>query len=230
MVKHLAIQMDGNRRWAKNNGLELFLGHYHGVNSIQVAVDFCISNKIPFLSLWALSIDNYLKRSRSELDYLYDLLIKKSEENLDQYIQKNVKVKFIGDRDLFPARVIPTIDKVEDRTKDFNALQLNILFCYSGKQEIISGIKKIMEKIKLNELNQNDITVDNFSDYLWFKDVPDPDICVKTGGNKRLSNFILYQSTFSELFFLDCLWPDIKDFHLNQILNEFKDRKRNFGA
>lgn len=230
MVNHLAMQMDGNRRWAKKNGLDSFLGHYHGVKSIEISVDFCLNKNIPYLSLWALSIDNYMKRSKAELNYLYDLLIKKSKENLDQYIKKEVKVRFIGDKSLFPESVIPVINEIEHKTKNFTKLNLNILFCYSGKQEIIAGLKTVINKIKNNEITQDDVTVQNFSDFLWLSGVPDPDILVKTGGNKRLSNFILYQSTYSELYFLDCLWPDLKPNDLENILMDFNNRQRNFGV
>ena len=203
MIKHLAIQMDGNRRWAQKNKLNTFLGHYHGVDAAQNAIKFCLEKKIPFLSLWALSIENYFKRSKSELDYLFNLLITKTEENLEKYIKEKVKVKFIGDRTLFPNFVIPTIEKIEGETKNFERMQLNILFCYAGKQEIVAGLKNIVSKVLKNEILIESINEQNFNDFLWLAGVPDPDIIIKTGGNQRLSNFMLFQCAYSELFFLD---------------------------
>jgi undecaprenyl diphosphate synthase len=230
MIKHLAIIMDGNRRWAKKNGLDAYLGHLHGTEAAKRTVDFCLEKNIPYLSLWVLSTENYFKRSKTELDYLFNLLVKKIEENLDQYKEKKVRVRFIGDKSLYPASVLTSCQKVEDQTKDLNKMQLNILFCYGGRQEIIAGVKNIVNKINAGQIKIEDVNDQNFSNYLWLSDTPEPDIVIRTGDHQRISNFILYQSAYSELYFLDCLWPDFKNSHLQEVLEQFNHRKRNFGA
>lgn len=230
MIKHLAIVMDGNRRWAKKNHLKTFLGHLNGTEAAKKAINFCLEKNIPYLSLWALSTENFFKRSSEELDYLFKLLIQKNEEALNLYKEKNIKVKFVGDKFLYPPEVLKSCQKVESQTKDYNKMQLNILLCYGGRQEIIAGVKNILNKINSGQISINDLNEQNFSDYLWLSDTPEPDIIIRTGNHQRMSNFILYQSSYSELYFLEDLWPDINENRLQEILNQFNKRQRNFGA
>lgn len=229
MVSHIAIQMDGNRRWAKQNGYESYIGHYYGAQTAQKAIEFCLNNNIPHLSLYTLSIEN-LKRSQEEKSYIFNLLISLTEKYLSEYISKGVKIKFIGNRSLSPANVIEMCNKIEEKTKDLNKLQVNLLFCYGSRQEILDATKKIAAKVASGELSEMEITDELFAKYLWTNESPEPDIIIIPGGKKRISNFLLYQSAYSEYFFLDYMWPDIKELHLEDVVNQFKTRKRNFGV
>jgi undecaprenyl diphosphate synthase len=229
MVKHLAFIMDGNRRWAKNNSLDSYLGHYHGAQAAQRAVEFCLKENIKYLSLYTFSLEN-LKRTEQEKAYIFNLLIQETESKLEEYIQKGIRVKFIGDRLLFPESVLPTCAKIEQQTAHLNNLQVNLLFCYGARQEILDCVKRIVQKIKSGEISEDQVTDDLFSKLLWTNGTPEPDLIIRSGGQQRLSNFLLYQSAYSEFYFLDCLWPDVQMHHFEQALNQFKNCKRNFGV
>lgn len=228
-MKHLACIMDGNRRWAKQHKLESLMGHRRGAESIQRVIDFCLNNGINYLSLYTFSIENF-NRSKKECTYLFNLISTEAKNRLSDFIEHKIRVRFIGDRSLFPESVKPTINEVEVETKHFDTLQLNFLFCYGSRQEIIGGIKSLVKKIKEGLISEEDISEDVFSQQLWTADIPEPDLILRTGGVVRLSNFLLYQAAYSELCFLDCLWPDISEHHLQEALDHFNTSKRNFGS
>lgn len=229
MIKHLAIIMDGNRRWAKQQGLSSSWGHQSGAQAAQRAVEFCLQEQISYLSLYTFSIEN-LKRTKSEKDFIFNLLVQETESRIDEYIQKGIRIKFIGDRFLFPEAVIPTCNKIEEETKSLKKLQVNILFCYGSRQEIISGVKNIVNKIKTGEITENEITDELFTSFLWTNGTPEPDLIIRTGGQHRLSNFLLYQSAYSEFYFLNCLWPEVQIQDLQNVVDQYKNCQRNFGA
>ncbi len=229
MIKHLAAQMDGNRRWAIKNGLIPQLGHYHGIKAAQKAIDFCLEQKIPYLSLYTFSIENF-RRTEQEKSYLFDLLINQAEKHLDEYIDKGVKIKFIGNQSLAPDNVAQMCKRVEEKTKNLNNLQVNLLFCYGAQQEIVEATKNIIKKIKNGELKEEEINEKIFAENLWTNGTPEPELIIRSGGAQRISNFLLFQSAYSEYFFVDTLWPDMQKENFNQILEQFKARKRNFGA
>jgi undecaprenyl diphosphate synthase len=230
MVKHLAIIMDGNRRWAKQNGFEAFMGHRKGSETAQKVVDYCLTKNITVLSLYLLSIENLYKRSELEKKYLFSLLLDLIEKNLDEYLKKGVQIKFVGDRALFPKEVVNSCIKAEEATKDQTKLQLNFLFCYGGRQEILDATKRIAQQIKTGELKEDQITDELFSKYLWTGNTPDPDLIIRTGKQQRLSNFMPYKSAYSELYFLDLLWPEVQIEDLETAIKHFENQKRNFGA
>jgi len=225
--------MDGNRRWAKKQGLAVFLGHKEGVKAVQVAADFCLSNNVKHLSLYAFSIENF-KRSKIELDYLFNLITQELKNYLDKFIEKKIKISFIGDKNLFPEQVKPEIELVENKTKNLSSLSLNFLFCYGGQQEILSSvntsINKLLKNKNINNLDNLNITKEDLVNNLWLKNTPDPDLIFRTGGQKRLSNYLLFQSAYSELYFSDVLWPEIKDQDFKLALDDFNSRNRRFGG
>lgn len=228
-MKHLAIVMDGNRRWARKQGLQVFLGHSQGVEAVQRTAQFCLDKGIPFLSLYTFSLENF-KRASDEVAYLFNLLATKMRETLPQFIEKKIRVRFIGDRSFFPAALLPVINEVEQKTEQGTALQINFLFCYGGRQEIISGIKAFMQTVAAGLFKQEQLDEELFKDFLWTKGVPEPELIIRTGGHRRLSNFLLYQAAYSELYFLDCLWPELDHHHLDQALAHYDQCQRNFGA
>lgn len=221
--------MDGNRRWALKNKLESFLGHKSGVKSAQLAIDFSLKNNIKILSLYTLSIEN-LKRSEEEKKYLFNLLIEENQKNLANYISKGVKVRFIGDRSLFPSNLISVIDEIEYKTKNLDKLQLNLLFCYGSRQEIVSAAKLMANSFKEGKISLNDISIDNFTNFFWMGNLPDPELVIRTGEEFRVSNFMLYQLAYSELYFIDKFWPEVSTEDFQEAINWFLSRKRRFGV
>jgi len=229
MIKHIAFIMDGNRRWATQQGMLKVLGHKEGVNTVQKVADFCLKKEIPYLSLYTFSLENF-KRSEAEKNYLFSLLINESDSLLKELTEKKVRASFVGERSLFPKKVMPVCEKLERETKDFDKLHINFLFCYGARQEIISGVKKIAKKVKSGELSEQDIDETVFNNNLWTHKFPEPELIVRTGGQSRLSNFLLYQAAYSELCFLDYMWPDLDQHKLEEIYVNYIETKRNFGV
>jgi len=228
MITHLACIMDGNRRWAQRNGILAWLGHKQGLQVVKRVIDFCLEKKIAYLSLYTFSTEN-LKRSEQEKQYLFEVLAQEAVAELDEFKHKNVRMKFIGDRTLFPKSVQPLCEKIEQETANFSALQVNFLLCYGGQQEIADAAKRITHKVKNGELQESDITPQLFEQFLWTAEIPAPDLIVRTGGDNRLSNFLLFQCAYSELYFLDCLWPDISSEHLETAITYYDNCRKNFG-
>lgn len=229
MIKHLACIMDGNRRWAKKQGLAAAYGHRQGVEAVRRAVEFCLQKNISYLSLYTFSIENH-QRSDQEKNYLFELMISEATKGIQEFIAQNVRVCFIGDRSLFPEHLLPLCNNIEQKTAAGNALQFNILFYYGGRQEIVGSIKHIVRQARAGMLTEEDVTEQLVNQHLWMGNVPEPDLIIRTGGFKRLSNFLLYQAAYSELYFLDCLWPDITTEHLQEAYSYFNTGKRNFGT
>lgn len=227
-MQHIAFIMDGNRRWAKKQGLAAVMGHSKGVDSVRRVIEFCLKKGIAYTSLYTFSLENF-KRSDEEKAYLFDLMVKEVAQGIDEFISQGVRIRFVGDRALFPTSVQASCHEVEEKTAHLRALTVNVLFCYGGRQEILAGVKSIVRKIQAGELAENDINEASFKQELWCGDCPDPDLIVRTGGEQRLSNFLLFQSAYSELMFLDCLWPDISLADLEQVYEAFMGRHRRFG-
>lgn len=229
MIKHLACIMDGNRRWAKRNGWLSLRGHQEGLSAAQRVVDFCLEKQISYLSLYAFSIENF-RRSDKEKEYLFNLMITELEKRLEEFIVKGVRVRFIGERELFPVKVKSLCEKLERETEHLTKLNLNLLFGYGARQEIIAAMKVMVQKIATGELSEGDISHEMLLQHMWMSDIPDPELIIRTGGVNRLSNFLLYQAAYSELYFLDCLWPDITKDHFEKALEYYKNCQRNFGV
>ena len=229
MLKHLACIMDGNRRWARDHKIETFFGHRQGLQAVQRVIDFCLEKNITYLSLYAFSIENLEQRSSIEQNYLFDVLAQEALQNIDTFKNKNVRVKFVGDRTLFPLNMQSVCEKAEKETAAGDALQVNFLLCYGGRQEIVDATRRIAAEVKQGNLSVENITTDIFEKSLWTSDIPSPDLILRTGGQKRLSNFLLFQCAYSELYFLDCLWPDISSVELESALTYFNECRKNFG-
>jgi undecaprenyl diphosphate synthase len=220
--------MDGNRRWAMQQGLLSWLGHRKGLDAVERVIDFCLEKHIPNLSLYAFSIEN-LQRPQNEQHYLFEVLAQEALEDLEKIKRKNISIRFIGDRALFPASVRPVCETIERETANGTALQVNFLLCYGGQQEIVDATKRIAIQVAQGNLRPEDITVDTFEKHLWTSGIPFPDLIIRTGGDNRLSNFLLFQCAYSELYFLDCLWPDISCVELESALIYFDKCRKNFG-
>ncbi len=228
MLQHLAIIPDGNRRWAKQNKLKSIMGHKFGMDAFKRTIKFCMKRGIKYLSFYTFSLENF-NRPEDEKNYLFQLLLEQTKNQLKEFIDNQIRVRFIGDKSVFPKDLVDSIESLEEQTKSFNKLNLNLLFCYGGKREIIHAVKDIVEKVKSGLLDIDSLNEKNFSDYLWTKDIPEPELIIRTSKRARLSNFLLYQSAYSELMFLDIFWPDITDEILQKCLDDFQDIERNFG-
>lgn len=219
---HVAIIMDGNGRWAKKKNKPRSYGHKQGVKNIKNIVECCINKNIKFLTLYVFSLDNW-KRSNKEVFFLFNLLENYLNKNINYLIKKNIKLKFIGERKKLKKQLILKIKHVEKKTNKNNILTLFLAFNYSAKFEICSAIKKIL-------LEKKKVSPNSISENLYTAGVPNPEILIRTGGHKRLSDFLLWQISYSEIFFLKKLWPDFKKKDFLNIINIFKKIKRNFGS
>jgi len=231
-MQHLALIMSGNRRWARENKLKAaFLGYDKGVESIKSSISFCLKHNIKYLSLYTFSLENF-KRPVEEKEYLFKLLAIMFRKELKSLIKEKINVRFVGDRSKFPLEVRESVEKTEERTKDYDRLYLNLLFCYGGQQEIISAVKKIANKVKNNEISLESININIFKQNTWLGDVPEPDLIIRTGskGQLRLSNFLSFQAAYSEFMFLDEYWPEMSEKLLEGCMQSFEGVKRNFGG
>ena len=228
-MQHLAIIPDGNRRWAQQNKLKSILGHKKGLEGFKTAVTFCLKKDIKYLSIYAFSLENF-KRTEEEKHYLFDLFVSQARAVLKEFIEKEVRVRFLGNRAYFPERVIPLIAEMETKSEHCNKLYLNFLFCYGAKNEMVDAVKKMARAVKAGVLALDDINEDTISSSLWTAGMPDPDLIIRTSKRPRLSNFLLYQAAYSEFAFLDCYWPDITEAHFEQCFDTFKGVQRNFGT
>ena len=222
LVKHVAIIMDGNGRWGVKNKQSRNAGHRAGLNSVEDIINMCLKKEIKYLTLYTFSTENW-KRPKKEINFLFNLLEKFLINKIDNLIKKNIKLKFIGEINKLPSKLKILIKASEKQTLKNSDLQINIALNYGSKSELINCIKIInKKKIKLTEksINKN----------LFTKYIPDPDILIRTGNTKRLSNFMLWQIAYAEIFFEKRLWPDFNANDFRKILDKFKLIKRNFGS
>lgn len=230
MIQHLACVMDGNRRWATSRGLPTLLGHKQGVTAVKTVVAFCLKQHIPYLSLYTFSLENF-KRSLEEKSYLFNLIDEVVQQVAQDLVSQGVRIRFVGDRSLFPASVTTSCAAIERATAQADKLQLNILFCYGGRQEIVASVKNIAHQVAAGILLPDDITQEHIHNNLWMPPhIPDPDLIIRTGAVHRMSNFLTFQSVYSELIFFDCMWPDMTETLFEQAVQEFQRRSRRFGA
>lgn len=228
-MQHLAMIMDGNRRWAKDQKLQaVTLGHRKGVDAVKAVISFCLKKGIKYLSLFTFSLENF-RRENSEQRYIFSLLKEVLHTNMFKLMEQGVRIKFVGDRTLFPEQARAAIEEAEEKTKHLDKLQLNMLFCYGAQQELVAATKKLALKVEQKKLAIEDIDEKAICKELWTWGTPDPDLIIRTGRRSRLSNFLLFQAAYSELMFLDCYWPEVTEEQLEQCFNNFHTIQRNFG-
>lgn len=226
---HIGIIMDGNRRWAKTKGLDIKLGHKEGAKTLEKIVRYAKEIGVKYISVFAFSTENW-KRSEEEVGALMLLL----RNYLDDYGKRadteNIKIKVLGDITAVNEGLQKSIKKAEERTRDNNGIVFSILFNYGGRADILHAAKNIAERVKNGKLAIDDITEDIFSDSLYTEGMPDPDLVIRTSGEMRSSGFLTWQTSYSELLFLEKYWPDFSEEDLDNCIKEFQKRKRNFGA
>mgnify|MGYP001159853574 FL=1 len=221
--KHVAIIMDGNGRWGLKKKNSRNFGHKRGIIRVEEVINQSIKKKIKFLTLYAFSSDNW-KRPKIEINFLLNLLENYIDREFNNFKNKNIKIKVLGDISKFPTRLKTKLRKIERKTNNNTLIQINIALNYSSRQELINAFKKI------NYNKKKKITEILISNNLYTKNIPDPEILIRTGNTNRLSNFLLWQINYTEIFFVKKLWPDFNKKDFNKILNKFNQIKRNFGA
>ena len=225
---HVAIIMDGNGRWAKNRGLKRTNGHKKGAEALKKISEYVYDKHIKILSVFAFSTENW-KRDKEEVDYLMDLFIKAFKENFEVVKKKNVKVIFSGVKEKLSDKVIKQMNKMMEDTKDNKNGIFNICLNYGGQDEIIEATKKISKEVLDGNIDIKDINKDMFNKYL-FNDLPPIDLMIRTSGEYRISNFMLWQMAYSELYFTDTLWPDFDEKEFDKALDSYSKRDRRFGG
>ncbi|MBJ24076.1 MAG: hypothetical protein CMB64_05335 [Euryarchaeota archaeon] len=224
---HIAIIMDGNGRWAKIRGKSRIEGHLKAKKSVRESIEFCVENKINYLSLFAFSTENW-SRPKLEVKALMNLLDVVIKEELNNLIEQNIKLKVIGDIQNLPKKTRESLQKAISKTKENRVLTLILAINYSGKWDILNATKKILEnekKVDFANFNEK-----YFENHLATSNIPEPELVIRTSGEQRISNFYLWQSAYSELYFTDILWPDFSKKELNNAIFEFKKRNRRFGS
>ena len=220
-INHVAIIMDGNGRWGIKYKKSRNLGHRAGLNTVERVIKSTIKNKVKYLTLYAFSTENW-KRPQNEIKFLFKLLDSFIDQKINEFNKNNIKLKIIGNINVFNKKLKKKLKKSEQITKNNKRLQVNLALNYGSKSELINAFKKI-NKNKLN------INIKNIEKYLYTSNIPDPDVLIRTGSTHRLSNFLLWQLAYSEIFFEKKLWPDFKENDYNKILKKFRNTKRNYG-
>lgn len=229
LPEHIAIIMDGNGRWAKKRGLPRIAGHKEGMDVVQKTVQMAVKYKIKILTLYAFSTENW-KRPKSEVEYLMKLPKEFLHFYLPDLIRNNVKISILGEIDNLPKYTQEAIYDAIEKTKDNDGLLLNFAFNYGSRFEILRAIKHIAKDVEQGKVDIDSLTEENFTNYLYTKDIKDPDLLIRTSGEQRLSNFLLWQLAYSEFWFTDVLWPDFNEEVFKQALCDYQSRKRRYGG
>lgn len=226
--QHIAIIMDGNGRWAKKRGLPKIIGHKQGVGSVKKVVEACIKFGVKYLTLYAFSTENW-QRPRKEIEGLFKLLENFLDRQFQIFHKNNVRLCIIGDREKIAPFLRKKIEQAERDTKVYNSLVLNIALSYGAREEIVNAVRNLSEDVKKDAVKTSDIDEKLFSKYLYTKDCPDPDLLIRTSGEMRISNFLLWQISYAELYVTPKLWPDFGEKDLKLAIEEYNKRERRFG-
>jgi len=221
-VKHVAIIMDGNGRWGIKHKNSRNLGHRAGLDTIEAIIKETIKEKIKYLTLYTFSTENW-KRPKNEISFLFTLLENFLIKKIDSLIKNKIKLKIIGDKNKFSNKMKKLLNESEKKTEKNKGLQINLALNYGSKNEIINAVNSIKK-------HDQKVTKKNIDNNLFTSGIPDPEILIRTGNTKRLSNFLLWQIAYTEIFFEKKLWPDFKRKDFRKIINDFKNLKRNFGS
>jgi undecaprenyl diphosphate synthase len=225
---HVAIIMDGNGRWAKEKGKDRLFGHYSGVESVRNIVEGCAELGIAYLTLYAFSTENW-DRPKDEVTGLMELLVQTIRNEVTDLNKNNIKLFVIGNLGLLPDSAQKELKEAVEETKNNTGLGLVMALSYSSRWEIINAVKNIAKEIKKGELDPSEISDEVFKEHLCTAGIPDPELMIRTSGEYRISNFLLYQLAYSELYFSDVLWPDFRKENLYDALLDYQNRERRFG-
>ena len=226
--KHVAIIMDGNGRWAKDKGLPREFGHQNGVNSVKSIVEEAYKSGIEYLTLYAFSIENW-DRPSDEVSSLMSLLVSTLRDEFDEIFDKDIKLNAVGEINSLPKEVVSELEFIINKTKNNRKMNLTLALSYGGKQEIFNAVKMIADKVKNNLIELNNFDDSIINSHLYTKNLPDVDLLIRTSGEQRISNFLLWQIAYAELYFTDVYWPDFSKDDFNLALENYKSRERRFG-
>lgn len=227
--KHIAIIMDGNGRWAKQRNLPRSMGHKAGVENIREIVKECSKLGVKYLTLYAFSTENW-KRPVEEVNAIMKLLVEYLRKEIDELHKNEVVIRTIGDIEILPNVCKEELKNAYEKTKNNTGLVLNLALNYGGRDEILRGIKLLYEDLNMEKIILEDINTEMFSKYLYTKNMPDPDLIIRPSGEQRISNFLLWQCAYSELWYSNINWPDFKKEHLRKAIFDFQNRDRRFGG
>ncbi len=225
---HIAVIMDGNARWAKNKGLPSAMGHKAGSSAIKTLVKSAVELGVKYLTIYAFSTENW-QRPKEEVGYLMFLLKEYLAKEVDELVKNGVKIVISGNLENVEKSIVENIKALEERTKDNKSICLNVAFDYGSRSEIVDCFKKIALDIQDKKIGLNEINEDLISKNLYQPQIPDPDLLIRTGGELRLSNFLMWQLAYSELYFTEKFWPDFSGSDLKEAILDFNKRKRNYG-
>jgi len=226
--KHIAIIMDGNGRWAQKKKLSRHSGHKAGVEAVRNVIEACAIRKVEVLTLFAFSSENW-SRPKTEVNLLMELFLVSLRRELNKLHENNIQIRFIGDREVFATSLKKQIGKAEQLTKNNSGLVLVIAVNYGGRWDIVQASKALAKRVLAGQLAVEDITIESVGQYICMSDLPEPDLFIRTSGEKRISNYLLWQLAYTELYFTDIHWPDFDEQALDQAIGEFNKRQRRFG-
>ncbi|MEC4112870.1 isoprenyl transferase [Myroides pelagicus] len=228
LPQHLAIIMDGNGRWAKKQGFLRTIGHENGIKSVRSTLTMCAKLGIKNLTLYAFSTENW-NRPKFEVDKLMEILVKSLKKELPTFIENKISLNAIGNLSLLPDKVQKNLQEVIDQTKDLDKMTLTLALSYGSRAELVEAVKKISFKVKNNLISESDIDETIINEHLYTNGLPDVDLLIRTSGEQRISNFLLWQIAYAELYFTEVLWPDFTEEELAKALLTFQNRERRFG-
>ncbi|MBP6914607.1 MAG: isoprenyl transferase [Smithellaceae bacterium] len=228
LPRHIAIIMDGNGRWAKKHTIGRIRGHEKGVQAVKTTVRACLEIGIKYLTLFAFSMENW-NRPDEEVQALMSLLEKYLDKETKQLNKQGIRLEIIGDLDLLNPSLKAKVLQAREETKNNERMILNMALSYGGRDEIVNAVKKIIREIRENKINIENINKGFFSNYLYTAGMPDPDLLIRTSGEYRISNFLLWQMAYTELYFTNILWPDFTKEHLLKAIATYQKRERRFG-
>ncbi|WP_231892504.1 isoprenyl transferase [Woeseia oceani] len=229
LPQHVAVIMDGNGRWAKARSKPRTLGHRSGVKAVRALVEAAAERGISYLTLFAFSSENW-RRPREEVSTLMNLFLEALQREVDDLHRNNICVRFVGERDGLAAPLRTKIEAAEQQTRDNDGLTLIVAVAYGGRWDIVNATRRLAAKVAAGTLDSDAITEEHFANSLALAGVPDPDLLIRTGGEQRISNFLLWNLAYAELFFCDCYWPDFDAVRFDEALAHFAQRQRRYGC
>lgn len=228
MPRHVAVIMDGNGRWARARGLPRHAGHRSGVKSVRKTVEYAARRGVSYLTLFAFSSENW-QRPAEEVSRLMGLFLEALQREVDDLHRNKVRLRFIGARDRLQPDLVDSISRAEDKTRDNDGLNLIVATAYGGRWDIVQAARSLSEKVASGALNFDDIDEDHMAAELSLAGIPDPDLLIRTGGERRISNFLLWNLAYAELWFCDCLWPDFRETEFEEAIDYYGSRQRRYG-
>ncbi len=228
LPNHIAIIMDGNGRWAKSQGFKRVSGHKKGTKAVRETVETCAEIGVKNLTLFAFSTENW-KRPKLEVRTLMELLVSSLKKELKTMMDNDIKLTAIGKKDLLPSSVQRELDEVIQKTANNKRMNLVLALSYGGREELVRATKRISELVKSGKLKSSDITEGTLQENLYNQELPNVDLMIRTGGEERVSNFLLWQIAYAELYFTKTLWPEFRKEHLHKALINYQNRERRFG-